>query len=222
MNIANNILKHSLQNVYFFVGTACGGKTTMSRALAKKHGFIRYGENWTEEPFKIWQTIIDEKYQPNSFKGQQVTDWEAYFSRTVEEFLADKSMQLGNNEYVEFSIIELIKLSQNNKVMADVWIDDFQLLTEISDYSRIACMLAPGELIIRDYYQRKDHIDFTNCINRLKDPEKKFATQNELFRLGAIEMAEKAKQYGFFSIMRDENSTVEGTMKLLEEHFGFM
>ena len=29
MNIANNILRRNLQNVYFFIGTACGGKTTM-------------------------------------------------------------------------------------------------------------------------------------------------------------------------------------------------
>jgi len=221
MKVANNILKHSLKNVYFFVGTACGGKTTMSRALAKKHGFICYNDNWTEEPFKLWKTIIDEKYQPQAFKGQNITDWEAYFSRTVEEFLTDKTNRNGDNEYVEFSIIELIKLSQNTIVMADVWIDDWQLLSEISDYSRIACLLAPGDLIIRDYYQRDDHIDFTNCINSLKDPEKKFATQNELFKLGTIEIAEKAKQFNLFTITRSENSTIEGTMKLLEDHFGF-
>lgn len=35
MNIANNILKHSLQNVYFLRGTALAGKTTMSKALVK-------------------------------------------------------------------------------------------------------------------------------------------------------------------------------------------
>jgi len=221
MNIANNILKHSLQNVYFFVGTACGGKTTMSRALAKKHGFTCYNDNWNEEPFKIWKTIIDEKYQSNAFKGQNITDWETYFSRTVDEFLADRKNSRGDEDYVEFSIIELIKLSQNQKVLADVWIEDWQMLSEISDHSRIACLLAPGELIIRDYYQRDDHIDFTNCINSLKDPEKKFATQNELFRLGAVELAEKAKQFGLFTIMRDEDSTVEGTMSLLEKHFGF-
>jgi tRNA A37 threonylcarbamoyladenosine biosynthesis protein TsaE len=39
MNIANNILKHSLQNVYFLTGTMLAGKTTMSKALAEKHGF---------------------------------------------------------------------------------------------------------------------------------------------------------------------------------------
>ena len=46
MNIAENILKHSLKNVFFLVGTACGGKTTMARKIAEKHGLIYIDENW--------------------------------------------------------------------------------------------------------------------------------------------------------------------------------
>jgi len=223
MNIANNILKHSLQNVYFLIGTGCGGKTTMARELSKKYGFIHFNDNWHEENFKVWQSIIDEKYQPNSVKRKDKIDWEEYFNRSVDEFLADKNDTHSSHEYLDFSVIELVKLSQNNKVIADIWFDnddDMQLLAEISDYTRVACMLAPGELIIRDYYQRADHIEFTECIQSLKDPEKKFETQNELFRIHAKEMAEKAKKYNWFSIMRSEESTVEGTLRMLEKHFG--
>jgi len=193
----------------------------MSKALAKKHGFIRYNDNWQESHFKTWQSIIDEKYQPNSTKRKQI-DWETYFSRSVEEFLADKNDNHGGNEYLQFLIIELIKLSQNNKVIADIWIEDFEFLMEISDYSRVACLLAPGELIIRDYYQREDHKEFTECIKSLTEPEKKFETQNELFRIGAREMAEKAEKHGLFRVMRSEESTIEGTLKILEEHFRFL
>jgi adenylate kinase family enzyme len=218
MNIANNILKNSLKNVYFFAGTACGGKTTMARELVKKHGFIHFNDNWNEDNFKVWQSIIEPKYQPNSTARKEVV-WEEYFSRSVEEFLADKNDNHGADEYVEFSIIELIKLSQNNKVIADIWIEDLQLLTEISDYNRIACLLAPGELIIRDYYDREDHKDFTDCIKSLKDPDKKFATQNELFRIGAEKRLEEVQKHKLFYLMRTEESTVENTLKQLEEHF---
>ena len=218
MNIAENIMKHSLQNVYFLVGTACGGKTTMAKAISKKYGYIHFNDNWNEENCKVYDSIKNEKYQPNSTKRKEI-DWEKYFSRSVEEFLTDKNDNHGTNEYLQFSIIELIKLSYNNKVIADVWIDDFDFLTEISDYNRIACLLAPGELIIRDYYERDDHKDFTECIQSLKDPEKKFETQNELFRIGAREIAENAKKYNLFSIMRTEESTIENTLSLLEKHF---
>jgi adenylate kinase family enzyme len=218
MNIAENILKHSLQNVYFLVGTACGGKTTMARAISKKYGLIHYSDNWQEDNHKVWLSIINEKYQPNSCSRKEI-DWETHFSRSVEEVLADKNDNHGSNENLEFSIIELIKLSQNNKVIADIWIEDFELLSELSDYNRIACLLAPGELIIRDYYERDDHKEFTECIKSLKDPEKKFETQNELFRLGSKEMVDKAEKHKLFTIMRNEESTVEDTLKILEKHF---
>ena len=218
MTIANNILKHSLKNVYFLMGTACGGKTTMAKEISRKYGFIHFNDNWNEDNFKVWQSIIDERYQPNATKRKEI-DWEQYFSRSVEEFLTDKNDNHGTNEQLEFSIIELVKLSQDKKVIADIWIEDWDFLMEISDCSRIACLLAPGELIIRDYYDRADHKDFTDCIKSLKESEKKFETQNELFRIGAREMAEKAEKYGLFSIVRSEKSTVGNALLLLEKHF---
>ena len=171
MNIANNIIKHSLQNVFFLVGTACGGKTTMANELSKKYGFVHFNDNWNEDNHKVWESIVDEKYQPNA-SNRKVIDWEAYFSRSVEEFLKDKNDNHGTAENLEFSIIELIRISSYNKVIADVWIEDFDFLLEISDRSRIACLLAPGDMIVRDYYEREDHKDFTECIKSLKDPER--------------------------------------------------
>lgn len=219
MNIAENILKHSLQNVYFLAGTGCGGKTTMARELSKKYGFIHFNDNWNEDIFKVWESLINEKYQPNSAKRKEI-DWEKHYSRAVEEFLADKNDNHGTDEVLEFSIIELIKLSQNNKVIADIWVEDLQFLTEISDYNRIACLLAPGELIIRDYYQREDHIDFTNMLKSLKNSEKAFETQNELFRLGSKQRLEEVQKHKLFYIIRTEESTIEKTLALLESHFG--
>jgi len=225
MIIANNILKRSLQNVYFFVGTACGGKTTMGIELSKKYGFIYFSDNWNEPNWKEWESIIDEKHQPYSHNGGKSLSNEEYFSRSVDEFLADgksKNSLAASMENIAFSIIEIIKLAQKNTVVADIWIEDYDFLLEISDYSRIACLLAPGELIIRDYYQREDHMDFTRAIQSLENSEQKFEVQNELFRIGAKEVAEKADKYGLFSIMRGNESTVENTLIMLENHFGLL
>ncbi|MCL2190096.1 MAG: AAA family ATPase [Defluviitaleaceae bacterium] len=225
MLIANNILKRSLENVYFFVGTACGGKTTMCRALAEKYGFIHFNDNWNEPNWNDWEALRDPVYQPYSTKKHGVRDWEAHFSRTVEEVLADEEENKDAHhaeamENIAFSLVEIIKLSQHKKVLADIWIEDFDFLLEISDRSHIACLLAPIELIIRDYYQRADHADFTRCIQGLKNPEEKFKTQNELFRIGAEKTVEKAKSAQLFTILRSEDSTVEKTLLQLEKYFG--
>ena len=190
----------------------------MAREISKKYGFVHYNDNWNEPNFKVWQSIIDGKYQPNSTKRKEI-DREAHYGRSVEEILADKNDSHGTNEYLEFSVIELVKLAQDNKVIANVWIEDWDLLLEISERGRIACLLAPGELIVRDYYQREDHKDFTDMLNSLENPAKKFETQNELFRIGAKEMAEKAEKYGLFTVARTEQSTVADTLQMLERHF---
>lgn len=39
MIFQDNVIKEYLKNVYFITGTPCGGKTTVSRALAEKYGF---------------------------------------------------------------------------------------------------------------------------------------------------------------------------------------
>jgi len=221
MNIAENILKHSLKDVYFLTGTPCGGKTTLSRELAKKHGFIHFNDNWHEESFKVWQSIIDEKYQKAASKREAETDWEAYFSKSVEEFLAEKpckSSTFEYDEYLEFAVVELIKLSQTKKVVADVSFP-MDLLVQIADYHQIACMLAPAELVIRDYYDREDHKEFIECIRSLKNPEKKLATQNELFRLSVEETFAEVEKYQPFHLIRTAESTVEERLSLLEKHF---
>ena len=218
MNIAENILKHGLRNVYFLAGTSCGGKSTMAKEISKKYGFIHFHDNHHEEHFRIWQSICNEKYQPFATKQNQMAweDLETHFNRSVEEFIADDIII---TEYVQFVIIELIKLSQNRKVISDSsWIP-LDLLAEISEYNKIACLLAPAELIIRDFYRRDDHKDFLEHIMTLKEPEKKLKIQNELHRIHAKQTFDDVDKYNLFKIVRDDESTVENTLKLLENHF---
>jgi adenylate kinase family enzyme len=219
MNIAENILKHNLQNVYFLNGTALAGKTTMAKELAGKYGFVHFNDNWHEDRFKIYRSICNEKYQPQSTKKKETTDWEAYFGRSVEEFLADNGEYGEYDEYIEFMLIELIKLSQNNKVIADIGVP-IKLLVEISDYNRIACMLASPELVTcENYGKRDDHKEFLECIMSLKEPDKKIAVQNELFRISVEKIYEDVRKYNLFNIVRTEKSTIENTLEMLERHF---
>ena len=219
MNIAENILRHNLRNVYFLNGTALAGKTTMAKELSEKYGFIHFNDNWHEDRFKEYRSICNEKYQPQSTKKKKTTDWEAFFGRSVEEFLADSGEYGEYDEYIEFMIIDLIKLSQNNKVVADIGIP-IKLLTELSEYNRIACLLASPELVTcENYGKRDDHKEFLECIMSLKEPEKKIAVQDELFRISVEKMYEDVREYNVFHIVRTGKSTIENTLKALEEHF---
>jgi len=220
MNIAENILKHNLQNVYFLTGTALAGKTTMANALCAKHGFVHFNDNYHEERFGIWRSIINEKHQPCSTRKKETTDWEAFFGRPLEAYLAESEKPGEYDEYVEFMLIELIKLSQHQRVIADILIPA-KLLTEIAEHNHIACLLAsPGLLNCKNYGARDDHKDFLECLLSLKEPEKKIAVQDELFRLHGEKIRTEAEAYKLFTITRTEASTVENTLSRLEKHFG--
>ncbi|MCL2547172.1 MAG: hypothetical protein FWE06_08305 [Oscillospiraceae bacterium] len=225
MNIANNILKHSLQNVYFLTGTALAGKTTMSKAMVEKHGFVWFDENYNGEPFKAWKSICDEKYQPlqnerdKRYNIQEQYDWDTHFERSAADIVAESAGRNENDEFLEFVMIELIKLSQNNKVITDICAP-LELLVEITDYNRIACLLTTPDLVTTiNYGSRDDHRSYLEWIMSLNDPDKKIAKQDEVFRLGTEKMFEEVKKYNLFNVVRTEKSTIEGTLELLEEHF---
>lgn len=142
-----------------------------------------------------------------------------HFNRSAEEIIGEPSRRSLNDEFIEFAIIELIKLSQNNRVITDVFIP-LELLIEISDYSRIAYLLTSPELVTTmNYGSRDDHRGYLEWIMSLNEPEKKIAKQDEVFKISAERDFEEAKKYNLFSIVRTETSTVENTMKLLEAHF---
>jgi len=56
-------------------------------------------DNWREENFKIWQSLIDPKYQKRAYERQHVTDCEAWFGRSVEDTLEKIERHFGLVKY---------------------------------------------------------------------------------------------------------------------------
>ena len=53
MIFQDNVIKEYLKNVYFITGTPCGGKTTVSRALAEKYGFELFDVDYNGKTYPI-------------------------------------------------------------------------------------------------------------------------------------------------------------------------
>ena len=215
MNIAENILKYNLKNVYFLIGSLCGGKTTMCQALAGKYGFTYFNSNHRQDDFMNWRGICDPAYQKVS--TQKTTDWEYFFNRPPEAYHA--WLYASMSEYFEYGIIEIIKLAQANTVVTDIYVP-MDIVTQIAPPNRVACMLTTPELVIQDFYQREDHRDIYECIMSLRNPEQTLENYNVTLKKECRGVADEAYQKGLFTVMRDENSTVEKTLRILEKHFG--
>lgn len=211
MNIADNVLKAHLKNVFFVCGTACGGKTTLSRELAQKHGFVLYDmdANYAQN-----KEIANSQNQPAM--TQEFESWEEYFNRPYLEY--SSWLRQSIDEQLEMVIIDLIKLSQQQQVVADLHLP-LETAKKIADYHRVAFLIAEPKLVSRDYYTRPDHSDLYECIMSLKAPQKAFDNCSKTLEYTNQTLYDAVKQSEMFWIERDEHSTIQNTLLQLEEHF---
>ena len=112
MIFQDNVIKAYLKNVYFITGTPCGGKTTVSRALAKRHNFLIYD---VDGQFANHQKISNAAFQPSMNKVFK--DADAFFGRTVEEY--KKWLIENTREQLDFVLLDLISLSQHQIVLCE-------------------------------------------------------------------------------------------------------
>lgn len=112
MIFQDNVIKEYLKNVYFLTGTPCGGKATISRELAKRHNLLVFD---IDEQFEKHQKLSEPAFQPAMNKNFK--DADEFFGRSVEEY---KKWLIDNTrEQLDYVLMDLIRLSQNQIVLCD-------------------------------------------------------------------------------------------------------
>lgn len=216
IEIESNVFRHLLKNVYFINGTAYAGKSTMVKLLAQKYDGICCGENYHMEllPF------ADPEHQPNLCYFDTMADWQEFIGRSPEEY--DAWTTGVRREVVQLELIKLIQLiPSGKKIFVDTNISP-KILWEISDYDHVALMLSPQWMSVELFFNRPDAEKQFLYQKILEAPNPEATMEN--FRR-CIETANSDTHYrefaesGFFTHIRTENSTIEGTLKQLEEHF---
>ena len=213
MIFQDNVIKEHLRNVYFISGTACGGKTTVTRALGEKYGIPVYV---IDDQFTVHQLMSDKEHQPTM--NTTFADADEFFGRSVEEY---KKWLLGNKaEQLDFVLLDLIKLSRDRVILCDLHIV-VEEADRITDPSRIAFMIARPENIVDTYCNRPDHQPFNDFIHSASDYEAAKATCEQTLTELNLEAYNYIKQSGYFWVERDNSRSVEETAALVERHFGW-
>ncbi len=212
MIFQDNIIKQYLKNVYFIAGTPCGGKTTVSRALAKKYGIMVYD---IDERFDEHQSMSDPVSQPAM--NRNFRDADEFFGRSVEEY---KAWLLKNTrEQLDFVFLDLMRLSQNQKVLCDCHLTLEQAAT-VTDPSHIAFMIKKPVNLVEEYCNRPDHQGFSNFIHSATDFEAAKKTCNETLMSLNEKYYEDVKASGYFFVDRGDGLNIEETVALTAKHFG--
>jgi hypothetical protein len=81
MKISDSILKAHLDKVLWIGGAVCGGKTTLTDVLAKKHGFLAYPP---EEHYHQHKQLACEQAHPTMLKPFH--GWDLFFNRSIDEY----------------------------------------------------------------------------------------------------------------------------------------
>lgn len=214
MNISDNVMKYHLRNVYFIGGTACGGKTTMAKRLAEKHGFALYtdGMNYAEH-----NKIVSPEFQPAM--SMRFSDWNTYFNRPYVEY----AQWLKDTIYEDFemTLIDLISKSSDKKVIADVHIP-LEKANRLAKHQQIIFLVAEPDLVVNDYFNRPDHKEILDCIMGLPNPCQAKQNFEKTLAYGTEKYLQELYKTNWYYIIRDENSTVENTLHLIEKHFGLI
>ena len=214
MILQDNVLKEYLKNVYFITGTPCGGKTTVSRRLAKQYGLTVYD---IDERFDDHQKISDAACQPSMNK--RFPDADAFFGRTVEAY--EQWLNHNTREQLDFVLLDLIRLSQNQIVLCDchLTVEEAEKLT---DPSRIVFLIKDPSNLVDDYCNRPDHQGFSNFIHSASDVEKAKTVCNETLRRLNEKRISAIKNSDYFWLERTETSTVEQAVSAVARHFGLL
>lgn len=211
MIFQDNVIKEYLKNVYFITGTPCGGKTTVSRELARRHGLFLFD---IDERFEEHRRMSCPEFQPAM--NRSFRDADEFFDRTVEEY---RQWLLSNTrEQLDFVLLDLIRLSQNRIVLCDchLTMEDAERLT---DPSRIVFLLREPSNLVDEYCNRPDHQGFSDFIHSASDVAKAKRVCSETLRSLNMKQYEDIKTSGYFWLERTADSSVEDAVKKVEKHF---
>ena len=216
IGMESNLLRELFRNVYFLNGTAYAGKSTMVRLLAEKYDGICCGENYHD----ALMHLIDPVHQPNLSYFDTMSGWQEFVTRTPEEY--DAWIQGSSKEASELELIKLIQLAPaGKKIFVDTNIS-VEILRQISDYRRVAIMLSPQWMSVDRFFDRPDADKQFIYRKLMENPDPEWALANYrkiLEKINSREHYDKFANSGFFTHLRTEESTLEGTLSILEKHF---
>ena len=204
------------ENVYFFNGTAYAGKSTLVKALAKKHDGIACEENYHDRLAEE----LDSREFPCLTYTRDLENWSDFIRRTPEEYEA-----WINGCTRECTVLELKILEELDKTGKKIFVDTNippTVLKEISDKNHVLIMLADPEISVKRFFDRPDREKQFLYRLLMEEDNPQRAMENYRQGLAKINSQEKYDAFlnsGFPVLIRDENRTVEETLALVEEIF---
>ena len=204
------------QNVYFINGNAYAGKSTIVKLLAQKYNGILCEENYQD---RLLDTL-DKNEFPALTYTRDLKDWHHFIRRTPDEY--EKWIKDVTKECTIIELKILDELSKENKL---IFVDTnipISILKEISDTDHVLIMLTDPTISVNRFFERSDKEKQFLYKILLEEENPTYALENFrecLKRINSIDNYNNFLNSGFNVLIKDENRTIEETLKLVEKKF---
>ena len=204
-----------MDDIYYIIGTAYAGKSTMVKLLAEKYEGIACEENYHDR-------LVDEKLDKNEFPclcyTRDLQDWREFIRRTPEEYASWIDGVAKECEILELQILKELK-KQGHRIFADTNIS-IETLKKISDTDHVLVMLSDQMISVNRFFERQDREKqfLYQLLMQEPDPDAAMVNFREmLMRVNSKEAYDKFFNSGFKVLLRDDNRTVKETLEIVEE-----
>ena len=204
-------------NAYFITGTAYAGKSTMVGQLAAKYHGIACEENYHD----CLLPELDKAEFPCLTYTRDIEDWHDFIRRTPDEYETWIDGVSKECEILELRLLEMLP-RQGKPVFVDTNIS-LETLREIAYPDHDLIMLAEPEVSVRRFFERPDKEKQFLYRLIMEEPDPVLALDRFrqcLMRINSRERYNRFLNSGFNVILRDENRSMEQTMKLAEQALG--
>lgn len=203
-----------MYEIYYIIGTAYAGKSTMVKLLAEKYNGIACEENYHDR-------LVDENLDKNKFPclcyTRDLVDWRNFIRRTPEEYEAWIDGVAKECEILELSILGDLK-EQGKKIFVDTNIP-IETLKKISDNDHVLVMLSDQMVSVNRFFDRPDREKqfLYQLLMQEENPDAAMANFREmLMRVNSKERYDRFLNSGFQVLLRDDSRTVEDTLEIVE------
>lgn len=203
-----------MDNIYYIIGTAYAGKSTMVKLLAEKYSGIACEENYHDK-------LVDENLDKDEFPclcyTRDLKDWREFIRRTPDEYAAWIKGTAKECEILELRILDDLK-KQGRKIFVDTNIS-IETLRKISDQDHVLVMLSDQMISVNRFFERSDREKqfLYQLLMQEPDPDAAMANFREMLMLvNSKEEYDKFLHSGFKVLLRDDKRTVEETLEIAE------
>lgn len=203
-----------MDNIYYIIGTAYAGKSTMVKLLAEKYSGIACEENYHDK-------LVDENLDKDEFPclcyTRDLKDWREFIRRTPDEYAAWIKGTAKECEILELRILDDLK-KQGRKIFVDTNIS-IETLRKISDQDHVLVMLSDQMISVNRFFERPDREKqfLYQLLMQEPDPDAAMANFREMLMLvNSKEEYDKFLHSGFKVLLRDDKRTVEETLEIAE------